>query len=186
MNSLIFTTSLCASAVTAFSPAASRTAAPRHARGAGTALAQYGAMMGGNGLINVADEMAQRDVYAMDEWATQYGVQKAEGIELYTEDGSDFTLVSQAQIPAGTTLIYVPNEVCLSATAAVNEFGGSLQQAEQVLVQMDQGTQKRLPLFRLMVKILAEYDKGQDRYVDRRADGVCLVYNQASLNCTLC
>ena len=42
----------------------------------------------------------------------------------------------------------------------MNEFGSSLQQAESVLVQIDQGTQARLPLFRLMVKILSEYDAG--------------------------
>ncbi len=50
----------------------------------------------------------------------------------------------------------------LSSDKVVNQFGNSLQQAESVLVQMDQGTQARLPLFRLMVKILAEYDAGQD------------------------
>jgi len=156
LNSLVFTASVFAGAVTAFSPAA-----VHHGRTALPIVAAYGTM-GDGGLINVADEMAQRDVYAMDEWATQYGVQKVQGIELYTEDGSDYNLVSQAQIPASTSVIYVPAEMCLSATAAVDEFGGSLQQAEQVLVQMDQGTQKRLPLFRLMVKILAEYDKGEN------------------------
>lgn len=56
----------------------------------------------------------------------------------------------------------MPSDVVLSSNNVVNEFGGSLQQAESVLVQMDQGTQARLPLFRLMVKILAEYDAGQD------------------------
>eukprot|EP00581_Thalassiosira_minuscula_P013224 CAMPEP_0183734462 /NCGR_PEP_ID=MMETSP0737-20130205/43878_1 /TAXON_ID=385413 /ORGANISM="Thalassiosira miniscula, Strain CCMP1093" /LENGTH=407 /DNA_ID=CAMNT_0025967955 /DNA_START=211 /DNA_END=1434 /DNA_ORIENTATION=+ len=113
------------------------------------------------GLIDVTDEYAQRDVYAMEEWATNYGVQKVE-TQLYSEDGADYQLVSQAQIPAGSTAIFVPAGVCLSSNAVVDEYGGSLQQAEQVLVQMDQGTQRRLPLFRLMVKVLAEYEKGQD------------------------
>jgi len=151
LSALIFT----ASGVAAFSPA-------QHGRGR-TALnmvSAYGTM-GGSGLINVADETAQREVYAMEEWATQYGVQKYPGVELFTADGSDYQLVSQAQIPAGTSVLGVPAEVCLSATAAVNEFGNSLQQAEQFLVQLDQGTQRRLPLFRLMAKILAEYDKGE-------------------------
>ena len=81
---------------------------------------------------------------------------------LYSEDGSDYQLITQSPIPGGSTVIYVPSEVVLSSDKVVNQFGNSLQQAESVLVQMDQGTQARLPLFRLMVKILAEYDAGQD------------------------
>ena len=81
---------------------------------------------------------------------------------LYSEDGSDYQLITQSPIPGGSTVIYVPSEVVLSSERVVAEFGGSLQQAENVLVQMDQGTQARLPLFRLMVKVLAEYDAGED------------------------
>ncbi len=81
---------------------------------------------------------------------------------LYSEDGSDYQLVTQSPIPGGSTVIYVPAEVVLSSERVVSEFGGSLQQAENVLVQMDKGTKARLPLFRLMVKILAEYDAGPD------------------------
>lgn len=116
----------------------------------------------GGGLVNVHDEMAERDVYSMEEWSTNYGVQKMDGIELYTEDGSDYQLLSQASIPAGSAVLFVPAGMVLSSNAVVDEFGGSLQQAEQVLVQMDSGLQKRLPLFRLLVKILAEYDNGQE------------------------
>jgi hypothetical protein len=39
-------------------------------------------------------------------------------------------------------------------------MGMSLQQAEAAVVQIDQGTEYRLPLFRLMAKILVEYEKG--------------------------
>lgn len=166
LSSLIFTASIFTSTVTAFSPAAPRRAAqPNNVRStpaSSSSALSIGGMMGGGGLVNVADENAQRDVYAMEEWATQYGVQKVEGIELYTEDGSDYQLLSQASIPAGSSVLFVPAGMVLSSNAVVEEFGGSLQQAEQVLVQMDQGTQKRLPLFRLMAKILAEYDKGQE------------------------
>lgn len=118
--------------------------------------------MGAPGAINVADEYAQRDVYAMEEWAIGYGAQKADGVELYSDDGSDYQLITQQGVGAGQTVLYVPPDIVLSSNAVVDEFGGSLQQAEQFLVNLDQGTQIRLPLFRLMAKILAEYDKGQD------------------------
>ena len=33
------------------------------------------------GRVNVNDEYGQRDVYAMEEWASQYGVQRADGVQ---------------------------------------------------------------------------------------------------------
>lgn len=114
------------------------------------------------GQVNIYDEYAQRDVYAMEEWATQYGMQKAEGIELYSEDGSDYQLITQQGVGAGQMALYVPPDIILNSAAIEAEFGASLQGAEQVVVGIDQGTQQRLPLFKLMVKILSEYEKGQD------------------------
>lgn len=125
-----------------------------------TQLHQYAAAT--SGAINLADEYAQRDVYSMEEFATNYGTQKAPGVELYSDDGSDYQLITQQPIGAGQTVLYVPSDIILSSERAYNEFGNEIQQAERVLVQIDQGTQARLPLFRLMVKILAEYDQGEN------------------------
>ncbi|KAL3787749.1 hypothetical protein ACHAW5_002217 [Stephanodiscus triporus] len=160
-NTLIFTAATSTGCALAFSPPKSTF---RHGRnvppGALGMVSTYGSSTGGR--VDVSDEYAPRDVYSMEEWATQYGVQKADGVQLYSEDGSDYQLIAQSYIPGGSTVIYVPSNVVLSSSNVVNEFGGSLQQAENILVQMDQGTQARLPLFRLMVKILSEYDAGQD------------------------
>eukprot|EP00956_Cyclotella_meneghiniana_P043393 scaffold267948_cov142-Cyclotella_meneghiniana.AAC.3 len=98
----------------------------------------------------------------MEQWAAQYGMQKAEGVELYTADGVDWTLVAQAPIPAGSSVLYVPSDIVLGSDAVAAELGGSLEAAENALVQMEQGLQQRLPLFRLMVKILAEWDAGME------------------------
>lgn len=113
-----------------------------------------------NGVL--ISEYAQRDVPPMEQWAEQYGMQKAPGIELYSEDGSDYQLITQQGVGAGQTALFVPADIILSSNAVVQECGGALQQAEAVLIEMEQGIAQRLPLFRLMVKILAEYDKGQD------------------------
>lgn len=111
--------------------------------------------------LDVSEYSPRGDVYAMEEWAAQYGVQKLDSVQLYSGDSSDdYQLITTNSIPGGSTVIYVPSNLVLSSDNVVNEFGGSLQQAESVLVQMDQGTQARLPLFRLMIKILAEYDAG--------------------------
>eukprot|EP00571_Detonula_confervacea_P002717 CAMPEP_0172325930 /NCGR_PEP_ID=MMETSP1058-20130122/55079_1 /TAXON_ID=83371 /ORGANISM="Detonula confervacea, Strain CCMP 353" /LENGTH=390 /DNA_ID=CAMNT_0013042573 /DNA_START=191 /DNA_END=1363 /DNA_ORIENTATION=- len=100
----------------------------------------------------------------MEAWAQQYGMQKANGVEFYSEDGSDYQLMTQAFIAAGDSILFVPTDIILSSnTHKMNEeFGESLQEAEVALVNIDREAASRLPLFRLMVKILSEYDKGQD------------------------
>ena len=122
-------------------------------------ISSYGSST--SNLLDVSEYSPRGDLYAMEEWATQYGVQKLDSVQLYSDDGgSDYQLITTNSIPGGSTVIYVPSSLVLSSNNVVNEFGGSLQQAESVLVQMDRGTQARLPLFRLMIKILAEYDAG--------------------------
>lgn len=156
---------ICATSISAFTPsrgtiARSLTTQQSSSPLTTTQLNQYASATAG--AINLADEYAQRDVYSMEEFATQYGLQKAPGVELYSDDGSDYQLITQQPIGAGQTILYVPSDIILSSEKAYQEFGGEIQQAEQVLVQIDQGTKARLPLFRLMVKILAEYDQGEN------------------------
>lgn len=116
------------------------------------------------GLVNINDIYSPRDVYSMEAWATQNGMQKAPGVELFTNDGSDYQLMTQSGVAAGQTVVFVPSAIVLNSMTVQQEFGTSLQQAESALLQFDakQGAaQYRLPLFRLMVKILVEYEKGQ-------------------------
>jgi hypothetical protein len=161
---------ICATSISAFTPSSISRGVTRSSSSVittqqsapflSTQLNQYASAV--SGAINLADEYAQRDVYSMEEFATQYGMQKAPGVELYSDDGSDYQLITQQPVGAGQTVLYVPSDIVLSSDKAYQEFGGEIQQAEQLLVQIDQGTAARLPLFRLMVKILAEYDQGEN------------------------
>mmetsp|Transcript_9026 Transcript_9026/g.19548 ORF Transcript_9026/g.19548 Transcript_9026/m.19548 type:complete len:470 (-) Transcript_9026:131-1540(-) len=123
------------------------------------------------GYVDVTDVRSPRDVFSMEEWAAQYGIQKADGVELYNTDGyggNDYSLYTSSDVSASQTVVFVPADVVLNSDAVQMEFGDSLQQAEASLVQIDdaarfpQGAEYRLPLFRLMVKILVEYEKGTD------------------------
>lgn len=105
-------------------------------------------------------EGAQRDVYTMADWAQQYGVQQAEGFEITSYDGQDFFAATQADQAAGTPLLYVPNELIFSATNIEQEFGSALQQAEYELANGK--CVDKIPLFRIFIKILVEYEKGEE------------------------
>ena len=180
LSPLIFTASVFASVaagVSAFAPptsftttrsvvAASQATAPSTTSTTTTTAlgaATFG-MGGSSSTINVSDEYAPRgDVMNMVNWARQYGVQTAPGVEPYTSDnGNDWQMITTQNINAGDGVVFVPSQLVLSSNNVVNEFGPSLQNAEQILVQIENGLSQRLPLFRLMIKILAEYDKGQE------------------------
>ena len=161
---IIFDAILASSSVSAFS-SFSAIATNSRSSSSSTQLYQFATQQQQGGLVNVADIYSQRDVSSMEQWATQCGLQKADGVELYSDDGVDYQLVTQSGVAAGQTVVSVPASIVLDSRSVEQEFGASLQEAESALVQIDkkQGeAQHRLPLFRLMVKILVEYEKGQD------------------------
>ena len=113
----------------------------------------------GAGVLDI-QETAPRDMSQLQQWAQQYGAQMAPGVEITTADGYDYTLVSNQPIGAGQAVIFVPSQMILCSNQVEQEFGSNLISAEHVLTQLTDGTQRRLPLFRLMVKVLVEYEKG--------------------------
>merc|ERR1719203_589077 len=72
--------------------------------------------------------------------------------------------MTQAYIAAGDSILFVPADIVLSSNTGLmtEEFGEGLHEAEVALVNLSREAATRLPLFRLMVKIVSEYDKGQD------------------------
>lgn len=173
---LIILTSSCLAAVSGFSilPSVSkRTVSTLVAERPFTSSQIYQYATAPEGLVNVADIWSERDVYSMEQWATQYGMQKADGVELYSEDGgSDYALMTNSGASAGESIIWVPASIVINSASVEQEFGaGCLQEAEAVLIKVDEFAAMkgkntdsfyRLPLFRLMVRILAEWEKGED------------------------
>lgn len=108
----------------------------------------------------------QRDVYAMEAWALENGYQKIDGVELYSEGDDDWSMMTNTDIPAGTTIMFIPSNLVLSSDEIAKEYGSNfdLELTENALKQMERDLAKRLPLFRLLVKILAEYGKGDNSF----------------------
>eukprot|EP00584_Thalassiosira_punctigera_P019304 CAMPEP_0172552330 /NCGR_PEP_ID=MMETSP1067-20121228/44250_1 /TAXON_ID=265564 ORGANISM="Thalassiosira punctigera, Strain Tpunct2005C2" /NCGR_SAMPLE_ID=MMETSP1067 /ASSEMBLY_ACC=CAM_ASM_000444 /LENGTH=478 /DNA_ID=CAMNT_0013340287 /DNA_START=169 /DNA_END=1605 /DNA_ORIENTATION=+ len=105
-------------------------------------------------------ENAPRNLAQLDDWATNAGIQKVEGLELYTEDGLDYQYITTADIPAGTTLMYIPAGVCLSSSAVEAELNAASNGG--VAAAVDQlgriGGQNSVADFYLFVKLLAEFE----------------------------
>lgn len=107
--------------------------------------------------INI-QENAQRDVFSMEQWARNCGVQTCEGFQLTSQDGMDYSVITNQDLPAGSPVLFAPAQMILSSSVIQDEMGGNLEASENALANL--GETNRLPLFRLMVKILVEYENG--------------------------
>jgi len=108
-------------------------------------------------VINI-DESAPREIGAFDDWAANYGVQKAAGFQLTTEDGLDFSVMTTQDLPAESPVLFVPNQLILSSTKSFEEIG-RMEDAERRLVSAK--ASDHVPQFYLFLKILYEFEMGE-------------------------
>lgn len=164
MNTFCFATiavSCITAAASAFQPIQSR---PRstHACNRSTARCTNRCFAA---VVNIA-ENAPRDLRSMEEWADACGVQRSEGFQL-TESGDgttngqglDVSAMTAQDIPANSPVLFVPGQMILSSNNAVEEFG-RLEDAEQLIESSNASSELRQ--YYLMLKILVEYEKGED------------------------
>lgn len=105
------------------------------------------------------DEKSPRDIGTMDEWITTYGVQKADGFQLtMSQDGNDVQAITNQDLPAGQPVLFVPTGMILRGEAARQEMG-SIESAEELFGRLR--VTENLPEFYLFLKILKEYELGQ-------------------------
>ncbi|CAJ1964975.1 unnamed protein product [Cylindrotheca closterium] len=110
--------------------------------------------------IIAVDENANREIGSFEEWAVACGVQVADGFQLMvtSQDPSlDVGVYTSMDLPKDTPVLFVPNEVTLSANRAKEEFG-TITDAEDLFVQLNAYDQ--VQRFYLFLKILKEYELG--------------------------
>ena len=110
-----------------------------------------------NAFVDISETVG-RDVGAMDEWATMCEVQRAEGFQLTSEDGFDWSVMTNQDLPAGSPVLFVSAQMIFSANQLREEFGGGLQAAVDLLGRLD--AEEHTPYFYIFVKILNEYSMG--------------------------
>ena len=105
------------------------------------------------------DENAYRDMGGFDVWATQNGVLRENGFSLTQDYNGDISVMTTQDCPPGTRVLHVPTHLMLSSSRARAEFG-NVDTAIRYLV--DKGVQDQISQFYLMLKILLEYERGED------------------------
>ncbi|CAJ1963221.1 unnamed protein product [Cylindrotheca closterium] len=106
--------------------------------------------------IDIGEEV-ERDVGAMDEWATMCEVQRAEGFQLTTEDGYDYSALTTADIPEGSPILCIPGNMIISTSSVRAELGGQ-EAAVDYLTRVGSGD--KIGKFFVFLKIMAEYEQG--------------------------
>jgi len=130
------------------------------------------------------NEMSPRNLPPLEEWSTNAGIQKVEGLELYTEDGLDWQYITTADIPQGTTIMFIPAGVCLSSSAIEAELNaasnGGMAAAVDQLGRI--GGQNSIADFYLFVKLLVEYEQQENSPFAPWLDSLPrLYYNSVSM-----
>lgn len=98
----------------------------------------------------------------MEEWASSNGALR-QGFYLHSSDDyhTDVHAVASQPLPSGTTVLYVPEAMILTSAKAMAELrSNQMNQAEKIIQSVN--AQDQLRHFYLMLKVLVEYEKGQD------------------------
>lgn len=110
------------------------------------------------------NEGAERNLGAFDEWANEYGIQRAEGFQLASEDGLDWSAVTSTDLPAGSPILAIPAEMCLTSQGSKMELeemsGGGVQDAVAQLGRI--GAAASINQFYLFLKVLVEFERGAE------------------------
>jgi len=147
-------------------------------------------------------EDANREVTKMMIWAEQNGVLRGEGVTLSPEsndNNKDVYVVAKQDLPNGSPVIYVPEDLILSSNKAMVEFRYSDNMVEEFLLAENMkmaedmirgmGAESEIRHFYLMLKILKEIEKGRDSLWFHWLDSLPRFYSNAagmSPFCLLC
>lgn len=109
-------------------------------------------------------ESAQRNLGPFDEWATNCGVQRAEGFQITSEDGMDWSVMTNVDLPAGSPVLAVPAGMIMTTSSAKAELEemseGGVQAAVDQLGKI--GAAQSIPKFYLFLKMLVEFERGEE------------------------
>ena len=112
--------------------------------------------------LDISEDMP-RNIYNLESWGNENGIQKCNGFILTQEVDNDKEVYVTTDIdtPSGSPVLFVPESLILSSSKAMDELRTSeMYEAEQILINDADGDESTLPQYYLMLKILVEVQKG--------------------------
>lgn len=114
-------------------------------------------------LIDIS-ENSPRNIIPLYDWSANVGIQICDSLRLVNsgDDGNDnldICASTNAGIPAGSPVIYVPSESMLMGSYARSEYGDDAYDAEMYLANAGKDSQTILHFY-LFLKIIKEYELG--------------------------
>lgn len=109
------------------------------------------------------ERTAQRQIDQFQGWAGPCGVQAENGFSLQGQiiDGvEDYYAGTSTGAAEGSRVLYVPGEMILSSSLIAQEYQGYVDGSLQVLAEMN--LQHLHKHFHLFLKVLLEYEKGEE------------------------
>jgi len=104
------------------------------------------------------DVNAPRDYQNFAGWSNHYGLQMENGFQL-TENEGDWSVIAGAPAARGSRVLFVPGMLKLSSRQAREEEFPGLDSIEQFLDK--KGSKDLVPQFFLFLKVLKEYENGE-------------------------
>lgn len=173
--------------------------APTHPQGGGRSMPMQ--MSAAYSSFIDVDERTQRNIGPFDEWASQCGVQRAEGFRLtqtnpddqYNQD--DVCAMTDVDLPAGTPVLAIPANMMLTSTNSQYELEGISDSLNEGVPNSDAGGVRKavnmlsrlgagdtVPKFYLFLKVLLEYSRGSESPYHPWLDSLPrLYYNSVSM-----
>jgi hypothetical protein len=109
------------------------------------------------------ERTAHREIDQFQGWAGSCGVSAENGFYLEGEmvDGNeDYFAATSSGAAQGSRVLYVPGEMILASSWIAQEYNGYIESSLQVLAEL--GMKHLIKHFYLFVKILVEYEQGED------------------------
>ena len=106
------------------------------------------------------ERTATREIGQFQDWAVQCGVQPENGFCLAESEvhEGDWRAATSSGTAAGSRVLFVPAEMIISASITAQEFDGYTDRSLRIL--QDKGFANLIPEFFLFLKVLMEYERG--------------------------
>lgn len=105
-------------------------------------------------------EAAPRDISSMEQWANNCGIQRTNGFQLMQTSGEgaplDAGVMTSQDLPANSPVLMVSNDMIMSSNQARQQMYN--EDVETMITKL--GVADHIPQFYLFVRILMEYERG--------------------------